>query len=206
MSKAISTLNELALKVNSSSVYEFLHECFLYDPTTGIFKHKNRPLRHFKTKHGYDNFTKLRAGREAGTKYYCRGGAPLTVKLIISVPCYPRFRIGAHNVAMLMSGASIPPGCEVDHIDRNPFNNVLSNLRIATKSQNGSNRKKAKRVRGHHLPKGVMLLPSGIFRSYVYCNGKRFECGTHSSLENATKARMQKARSLYGEFSEQMLF
>lgn len=44
-----------------------------------------------------------------------------------------------HRVIWLMNYGEWPAGC-VDHIDGDPANNRLSNLRIASKSENGRNR------------------------------------------------------------------
>jgi hypothetical protein len=47
-----------------------------------------------------------------------------------------------HRLILLISGKPQPiPGSEVDHIDRNPSNNLLSNLRWVDRSGNLANRK-----------------------------------------------------------------
>lgn len=46
-------------------------------------------------------------------------------------------KIYAHVAVMLLSGIEKPdPGCEVDHIDKDPSNNKLSNLRWVSKAVN----------------------------------------------------------------------
>lgn len=48
---------------------------------------------------------------------------------------------GCHRLILLMNGVSPPQGCnEVDHLDRDPSNNLLSNLRWVSHSTNISNR------------------------------------------------------------------
>ena len=45
-----------------------------------------------------------------------------------------------HRIIWEMCNGPIPDGMLVDHIDNDATNNRLSNLRLATKSQNGMNR------------------------------------------------------------------
>ncbi len=45
-------------------------------------------------------------------------------------------RYYAHRVAWLLVYGPIPGGMEIDHIDHNPSNNRISNLRLVTKSAN----------------------------------------------------------------------
>lgn len=45
----------------------------------------------------------------------------------------------AHRIAWVMTRGPIPSGMEVDHIDHNPSNNRISNLRLVTKQGNRMN-------------------------------------------------------------------
>ena len=47
-----------------------------------------------------------------------------------------------HRIVLLLNGMEPPLGCpEVDHIDRNPSNNSITNLRWVSKSQNNKNKR-----------------------------------------------------------------
>lgn len=58
----------------------------------------------------------------------------------------------AHRVVYALAIGVIPVGQEIDHIDRNRKNNVPSNLRLVTRSENMH---RAIKKSSHGLPKGV---------------------------------------------------
>lgn len=50
-----------------------------------------------------------------------------------------------HRLAWIVCHGPIPDGMEIDHIDRNPSNNRIKNLRLASRSQNEANASMDKR-------------------------------------------------------------
>jgi hypothetical protein len=44
----------------------YLHECFIYDPASGVLTWKPRPREHFNTDHGWRIFSGKHAGKAAG--------------------------------------------------------------------------------------------------------------------------------------------
>jgi len=88
---------------------------------------------------------------------------------------------------------------EVDHIDGNPLNNCLSNLRWATHSENQWNRGKQRNNTSDH--KGVSFNKrDGKWEAYIYLNGKKKHLGSFGSPEEANATRVKAARELHGEF------
>lgn len=89
--------------------------------------------------------------------------------------------------------------CLVDHKDRDGFNNRLINLREATVSQNGMNRRISSNNQLGY--KGVIQMASGNYRADITVNGVKIRLGTHTTLEQALKVRREAATKYFGEFA-----
>lgn len=93
---------------------------------------------------------------------------------------------------------------EVDHIDQDPSNNRIENLRAATRFDNAVNRK-FKKHNGKKVSKyrGVTWIDdgSGGWVARVCREGKRHYCGYYQNEEDAARARDKKAIELQGEFA-----
>ena len=75
----------------------------------------------------------------------------------------------------------------IDHQDRNPSNNVVSNLRIVTQQQNGFNRN----AKGYHWNK-----QANKWKAYIVLDGKYIHLGYYENEEDASKA-YQDAKLVY---------
>lgn len=100
---------------------EELRDKLSYDPETGIFIWKNKNVR---KKTADDQAGTI---RKDGRRFISLGGVAK--------------QIGAHRVAWVYMHGGIPEGMEVDHIDCDPSNNRISNLRLATSSQQKMNKR-----------------------------------------------------------------
>jgi len=87
----------------------------------------------------------------------------------------------------------------VDHLDGNPQNNSIANLRWATTTENGMNRKIS--VTNTSGTKGVCFhKTTNKWQSQIYIGGKQFHLGTFEKIEEAILARQTKANEIFGEF------
>jgi hypothetical protein len=101
-----------------------------------------------------------------------------------------------HLLHRVILGSKIDiTGCDVDHKDRNPLNNQKSNLRVATKSQNGANRTKQKNNTSGF--KGIYLTPSLKWQVKV---GNHF-VGNFTAILDAAIAYDLIAKRRFGDFA-----
>ncbi|MGL4350034.1 MAG: HNH endonuclease [Plesiomonas shigelloides] len=107
--------------------------------------------------------------------------------------------LAAQNIIWELHNGPIPKGYCVDHIDGDPSNNLLSNLRLATKAQNAANKRMPKNSSGH---KGVSWNSRrGEYSVRVTCNGKVHFGGWFKELEPAVEKVKAMRKELHGEFA-----
>ena len=105
----------------------------------------------------------------------------------------------AHRLAWLYVYGEHPKG-EIDHINGDPSDNRIVNLRVATRSQNTANIRK-KCNSGNKL-KGVTPARDGVrYKAQIRINGKNTYLGTYSNEEEAHAAYMLAARAEFGAFA-----
>lgn len=90
------------------------------------------------------------------------------------------------------------PDERIDHRDGDPVNNRWANLREATPSQNGANRRLASNNRLGI--KGVREF-HGKYRATIMLNGEAIHLGTFNTPQEAAKVRALAARDLHGEYA-----
>lgn len=106
----------------------------------------------------------------------------------------------AHRVIWAMHTGTWPGDMLVDHINCNPLDNRIVNLRLATKAQNIYNRGADKR--NSSGLKGVTFDPKlGKWKARIRANRKTQHLGVFTSPEDAYAAYRQAAPQFHGEFA-----
>jgi len=108
--------------------------------------------------------------------------------------------IGLHRAIWAYHNGALPPdGMVIDHINGDPKDNRIENLRLATYAQNLANKTKA--PRGKQRMFGVSFNKDAKrFRSQLRVNGKRVHIGYFDTAEEAVAAYEAKGREIYGQF------
>ncbi len=180
----------MASKILPDAAY--VRECLYYDPATGAFIWRDRPQHHFRRDYEYKRWSSRYAGKPVG------GGDG-------SRHDYQRTSIDGivyrlHRLAwLLIHGETVPD--VIDHIDGDPLNNRIANLRAATTSENKMNAgRRADNLSG---VKGVFPLKvrAGRYVAYITVRGVRHHLGTFYSLEEAATARREATARLHGGFA-----
>lgn len=113
--------------------------------------------------------------------------------------CIDQVKYKAHRLVWLCVYGEWPKG-DIDHANGNRLDNDPDNLRIATPSQNGAN----KRLGSNNTSgfKGVSYCKSrGNYEARLKVNGKNFALGRFKTPEEAHEAYKTAAIEHHGEFS-----
>jgi hypothetical protein len=103
----------------------------------------------------------------------------------------------AHRIAWLLYTKTHPTTL-IDHINRDPLDNRICNLRLATHSQNAMNRVASKDCKSGL--KGVHCNKWGRWIASAKRHGVRYYLGSFETPEEAYLAYCRKAKELHGEF------
>ena len=106
----------------------------------------------------------------------------------------------AHRLAWLYIYGKFPDS-QIDHINGIKTDNKIQNLRLATNSQNCSNREKQSNNTSGY--KGVCFIKSKEkWRARIGYSGKKIDIGFFDTAKEASYAYKEKAIELHGEFAK----
>lgn len=103
----------------------------------------------------------------------------------------------AHRLAWFYTTGEWPEQ-DIDHVNGDPGDNRIINLRPATRRQNMANRKTS--CRNKLGIKGVSQYRWG-FRAHIRENGKMKALGTYKTAQEAQEVYLRRARELHGDFA-----
>lgn len=122
---------------------ERLNELFSYDAATGDLLWRPRNRSEFKEDRSFNIFKKRFEGKPTGCRtFHKQSGRRASLRVILFARSYK-----AHRIIWKMLNGDIPDGMLVDHVNGDPFDNRLMNLRIATPAENTRNSAKSRRNR-----------------------------------------------------------
>lgn len=96
----------------------------------------------------------------------------------------------AHRLIWVWHGNQLPNNMEIDHINNNPSDNRIENLRLATRLQNE-----------HNKPKKGCRFESGKWRARIKVNGKQQHLGMFDTEDEAKLAYLIAAKQAQGAYS-----
>ena len=167
----------------------YLRSRLHYDADTGVFTWLERPLSTFASPHAGKAWNKRYPGTRAGTRH--RSNA---IHIAVDGRLYQ-----AHRLAWLYVHGAWPKET-IDHINRDPSDNRLANLREATCSQNAYN--KPGSVNSTTPFKGVSYNTRlRKFVAQIKRNKRHYWLGLFDAPEEAHRAYCAAARVLHGEFA-----
>jgi hypothetical protein len=143
-----------------------LHEVFDYDPELGALIWKECHGRRHK-------------GQIAGT-IKPNGYGQISYKDGLG----PNRVYSVHRLIWVYHRGDIPAGLVIDHIDRNPRNNLINNLRLATPYENACNTSHPNK----HGFRGVTKRKNRWITT-IKIKGEIIQVGSFKTLEEAAEAR-----------------
>lgn len=165
------------------SIAEIVREALDYDPATGALTWKVRPLTHFVDSRACAIWNARYSGKPAG----------VDSKRARSIGLLNR-TWRAHRLIWLWVHGVWPDA--IDHINGNPHDNRLENLRSVSIAENNKNRRRPSRCESGVM--GVVWLKrEQHWRSGIKVAGKFVYLGAFKNLDEAVAVRLEAQRK-YG--------
>jgi hypothetical protein len=162
------------VSVKTDLTAQRLREVFDYNPETGLFTRL--------TSRG-----PAKAGELLGAKSNSRGYCLIGID-------YEQY--GAHRLAWLHVHGEWPKHF-IDHIDGNPLNNRIANLRDVPHGTNMENQRQARRDNKATGLLGVKVRMAGRFQARIQVSGETRYLGTFNTPEEAHQAYLAGKRQLH---------
>lgn len=177
---------------------ELLKETFEVDENspTGL-KWKTRPRHHFSSDGRWIEFNRDSAGKPAGGLEKLRGRKK---KISWRINIYGNVHF-VHRIIYALAHNIDPINLLIDHIDGNPLNNKVSNLRLVDYNQNSLNREGNKNASSKY--KGVCFAKyANKWRAGITNKGINYHLGYFEREEDARDAYRKAAIQIHGEFAK----
>ena len=154
-----------------------LKELLEYDPETGVFVWKKKSGRRGAALAPIGSV----AGSDDGNGY---------IRIGID---YKDYR--GHRLAWLYVHGEYPTK-QIDHVDGNRANNAISNLRLATQSENNQNQREARGAR-NGMPLGVYRSSKNRWKALIGIGGKKIQLGHFDTQAKALDAYLKAKKELH---------
>ena len=106
-----------------------------------------------------------------------------------------------HRIIWCYHFGPIADTLEIDHIDGDKTNNMIENLRLATRSQNKFNNKRANRNSKSNILGVSWYEAKSKWRAQIRINYKKIHLGYFVNQEDAIAARKAAELQYFGEFA-----
>lgn len=157
---------------------DLLRKLLRYDPESGKLFWRGRPREMFKTDRAFKTWNTRYCGSEALTAVSAQGYRVGNINYVLH---------SAHRVIWALCKGQWPE-YQIDHIDGNKTNNIISNLRDVTVAMNGKNSKiKSNNTSGFN---GVCWCKTKLkWKARVTVNKVPKSLGYFEDIEKAVSAR-----------------
>lgn len=160
-----------------------------YDPVTGDIFWIERDIKAFADKRAGKSWNTRHAGKVAGAKHYING--------YIEIRLPNRELHKAQRLAWKMYYREEPVGI-VDHKNGLPWDNSVTNLRLATHQDNSRNMSSV----GNSIYKGVCEVSEGVYQATCCINDKNKSKSGFVTAELAARWYDEQVHEVYGEFAK----
>jgi hypothetical protein len=170
--------------------FELANEFLEYNPETGVFIWKVRDRKHCKS----DRSCNMWNSRFANTVAGCINKETKYRQIRVNGNLYK-----AHRLAWLLHYGAWPED-QIDHINNDPADNRIENLRKATSSQNNRNRSSRKGSSSKYL--GVSWYKNyNKWVAEIRVDGTRYHLGYFTVEEDAARAYDKEAFKRFGIYA-----